>query len=126
MSVTPKQIEAKRRKLREFLGNECAKCGFKGYLEFDHINPKSVKFRIGQKYHYGYEKLLIEAKKCQLLCRKCHWAKTRIDRGLNGKAHGTVNMYNNYRCRCELCREAWNIYFVPRITAYRKRKKMLI
>ena len=24
--------------------------------------------------------------------------------------HGTVNEYGNFKCRCDLCREAWSIY----------------
>ncbi len=25
--------------------------------------------------------------------------------------HGTANAYNNYRCRCAACREAWRVYY---------------
>lgn len=29
--------------------------------------------------------------------------------------HGTANGYNNYKCRCVLCREAWRVYHANRV-----------
>lgn len=28
--------------------------------------------------------------------------------------HGTIYVYSYYKCRCDLCRKAWNDYMLPR------------
>jgi len=45
-----------------------------------------------------------ELSNCQVLCKSCHLKKTIAERPK--PQHGTVNMYNEHRCRCELCKEA--------------------
>lgn len=49
--------------------------------------------------------------------------KKKVD--LKKVKHGIPSTYNNYNCRCDICREAWAMYMRPRIRAYRKNKKML-
>ena len=39
-------------------------------------------------------------------------SRARIQAGDGDPRHGTSNGYNNLRCRCEPCRDAWNTYFV--------------
>lgn len=65
-----------------------------------------------------------ELDKCQLLCKVCHWEKTRIDRNLHKLEHGTVNMYVNGKCRCTICKKAWTSYYSP-IKKQRRKYKQL-
>jgi len=37
--------------------------------------------------------------------------------------HGKASSYNNYKCRCDLCRQAWADYMRDRVRRYRARKK---
>lgn len=103
--------------LKELLGNACVNCSDENNLQFDHVNPNDKTFGIAQ--HPYAKDIYIELQKCQLLCFTCHWDKTRVDRGLDDLSHGTVNMYINDKCRCEECRQAWRIYFAPKLKKYR-------
>lgn len=80
-------------------GMKCAKCGGLKRLEFDHKNPKKKwKHRF-----WSYKKTIIEKelKKCQLLCKECHWEKTTKD--LNFTGH-SVYAYEVKKCRCLVCK----------------------
>jgi len=60
-----------------FKNKKCAKCGSKGKLELDHIDPES---KITHRVWYLSEKRReIELAKCQILCRKCHLLKSKTD-----------------------------------------------
>lgn len=72
-------VNARRRrkqKLIEVFGGKCEKCGYNNCvaaLHFHHIDPKTKKFGIAD---FGvcrsWDRMLEEAKKCQLLCSNCH------------------------------------------------------
>lgn len=101
-------IKAERKaKAINLLGDECIRCGSMENLQFDHINNdrrREERYRlISYLFECGWEKLLREVKKCQLLCRVCHSKKTRKDYGFQGFEHGTLSMYQNKKCRCEDC-----------------------
>lgn len=69
-----------RRRVKERLvraaGGACAVCGYDKHpsaLEFHHLDPSTKSF--GLSAHHvtrSYEELLVEAKKCVLLCANCH------------------------------------------------------
>jgi len=63
--------------LVERLGGKCVECGTTHLLEFDHIDPLTKSFTIAQKMTANIEVLYKEVDKCQLLCRYCHYEKTR-------------------------------------------------
>jgi 5-methylcytosine-specific restriction endonuclease McrA len=65
----------------EALGGVCARCGFDDTLEFDHIDPSTKEFRLARGLA-GYSETRIQAElaKCQLLCKECHYQKSREDR----------------------------------------------
>jgi len=70
-----------RRKLAalEALGGQCADCGDsyrEAQLEFDHIVREGKAFNILARLSYRWPVLVEELKKCQLLCRSCHYEKT--------------------------------------------------
>ena len=74
--------EANRDFLISHLGGKCVKCESTDRLEFDHINPNDKSFNVQGSLGSSLERLLEEAKKCQLLCYGCHlkehgWTKRK-------------------------------------------------
>lgn len=82
------------------LGGECVQCQSTENLEFDHIDRTTKSFSIGKILLGKVDRYLVELKKCQLLCKSCHRAKSiselSVDHG--GGATGKKN------CYCKLCR----------------------
>lgn len=71
-----------RRRVKERLialhGGKCSDCGRIGppyQMEFDHREPDEKKFAISS-YHLGFDKLLEESLKCDLVCCWCHNERT--------------------------------------------------
>ena len=63
--------------LVKMLGGHCTKCGYHksiGALSFHHKNPKKKSFDISNNGNLmqDWEKVVREAKKCELLCLNCH------------------------------------------------------
>lgn len=82
----------------------CVKCGSWDSLELDHIDPATkTAHRIWSWKPSERER---ELAKCQVLCAKCHKAKT-IAEHTKPLVHGTANGYKGKACRCAECR-AWN------------------
>lgn len=66
----------RRRKayLIEMFGGRCLDCGYNvvpAALEFHHREPSTKEFGVGN-WHGSIERLVQEAKKCDLLCANCH------------------------------------------------------
>lgn len=85
-----KERKAKNRAyLIEMLGGKCVGCGVTENLQFDHIDRKQKSFTIGKRLESSLEnKLIPEAKKCQLLCKSCHQLKTTINHDMHSLANG--------------------------------------
>lgn len=70
----------RKRKLVDELGGKCVDCGYSAHLaalDFDHVDPKTKSFNIGQKLSNSpYYELLEEARKCVIRCANCHRIKT--------------------------------------------------
>lgn len=82
----------KRRALAlEFLGNRCVICRAAENLHIDHFDPKTKGGGFEDIYPLSLVKFYAELKKCQLLCEKCHQAKTVREgsyrRGENNSQH---------------------------------------
>lgn len=65
----------------EFMtGKSCVDCGEDDIrvLELDHIVPSKKKFNISQAVTLGFswEDVLLEIKKCRILCANCHKKRT--------------------------------------------------
>lgn len=41
-------------------------------LVFHHVNPEHKRFTIAEKYHYKWNDLIEEIKRCVVLCDDCH------------------------------------------------------
>jgi hypothetical protein len=108
--------QARRRKeLVALFGGKCAKCRAVDNLDFDHIDPGSMSFRLsGWAFNYSWERILKEAAKCQLLCKKCHREKTIKD--LYPDTVCTVTGRGYINCPCDGCR-------VKRNNVYRQAKR---
>jgi 5-methylcytosine-specific restriction endonuclease McrA len=65
----------KKQQLIEHLGGKCVGCGTTKDLQFDHIVRADKSFTIGQCMHKKMDELVVEANKCQLLCKTCHTLK---------------------------------------------------
>lgn len=100
--------------LKDALGGECVDCGTEDDLTFDHVFPETKVFDISQRLDTKVELLYEELQKCQLLCRSCHGVKTQLDMGNQRATHGTISMYNNYKCRCADCTSANTRYYRAR------------
>ena len=88
----------KKAYLIEMLGGKCVGCSTTKNLQFDHIDRKQKEFTIGKSLDYSLEnKLIPEAKKCQLLCKKCHQIKTTINHDMHSLIDGysIINVITN-------------------------------
>jgi hypothetical protein len=64
----------KKRKLVEYKGGCCEKCGYKKCIDafdFHHMDPNQKDFGISAK-SYSFERLKKEVDKCILVCKNCH------------------------------------------------------
>jgi hypothetical protein len=104
-----------RRRADYLSGKSCEQCGSTKQLEVDHIDPSlKVSHRI---WSWSAKRREEELSKTQVLCGRCHKAKTARDRFAQVK-HGNVWMYQRYKCRCDLCRAAKS----AELAAFRARK----
>ena len=139
----------KRLALVEYLKDKkCIDCGMDDIrtLDFDHLNPQikknSISTLIGGRQN-NWKSVKKEIKKCVIRCSNCHRQKTigkpdwysglekfkketkeleKLVRSRHKKStmfHGTDNMYNHGKCRCDLCKEAHRIKHIK----YRQKQK---
>lgn len=67
----------RKRIARMQLGNKCAKCGnMSGRIDFDHIDPTTKEFELGNAQYKSDKDVADEIAKCQLLCASCHASKS--------------------------------------------------
>lgn len=77
-----RRYHIRRAKAIKQLGSVCVQCNEADttLLEFDHIDPSTKLFVIGRRLSAISEKRLqVELNKCQLLCKSCHFEKSKID-----------------------------------------------
>jgi hypothetical protein len=106
--------------LKDLLGGTCAQCGSAEDLEFDHIDPTTKDFSITKMWNRGPEVLLPELKKCQLLCKEHHIAKTMAVRRV---PHGG-GVSGRGGCHCDPCRLKRNEYARDRKRRKRQQIKL--
>ena len=113
-----KRRAGRRGDLLELLGGKCKSCGAGEDLQFDHVVPGTRVFALsGCHLDKAWELILIEAGKCQVLCRTCHHRKS-VEHGEMGGGqnkitdplHGTPYMYTMHNCRCVPCKYAKSLY----------------
>ncbi len=58
--------------------NGCVDCGESDpvCLEFDHTDPSTKEFNIGDSYSKAEDKVLREIQKCEIVCANCHRKRT--------------------------------------------------
>lgn len=85
----PKKVREKRGVSRRFLDGmktmiPCADCEV-NYppmaMDWDHLPGSIKKFSVSEGLHFGYESILEEIEKCELVCANCHRIRTaqRLD-----------------------------------------------
>ena len=105
------RYKARRDAAIKELGGKCKVCGSPENLDFDHRDPSTKLYTLGNLLAGGSEALVqAELKKCQLLCEKCHDSKTLTDLGQESAkiTHGTLSSHRY--CKCRLCKDVWNAY----------------
>lgn len=83
------------------LGGHCVDCGATSRLEFDHVNPATKRFAIGELSSHSEADLAAELAKCVLRCTPCHKAKT-LREDLPVVAHGGGSS-GKKNCKCAAC-----------------------
>lgn len=78
IALAPKGRDSKQR-LVELHGGTCKDCG-ESYppfvFDFDHRDPIDKKFNIAARTRAGWDALLAESLKCDLVCSNCHRLRT--------------------------------------------------
>ena len=82
----------------------CKECGYKDHIEilqFHHKDKEKKVFRFagGNIAYYNWEKVLIEIKKCKLICPNCHMWKHYQERDWFTKQGGKYIKNNNLKNR---------------------------
>ena len=111
--------EEGRARLIAVVGDCCIRCSSTEQLEFDHIDPATKSFNIKHSMSATDPDVLAELMKCQLLCRDCHYAKTRADILARGFTHGTWFGWAKKKCECLDCSAAKRSYHDRRNAARR-------
>ena len=88
-------------KLRTLMGGCCVYCGSTKQLQMHHKVAADKSFNISREFDRPWKELLLEVKKCELVCIKCHKEKHAPHHGLG--------MYSNQKCRCLICKTVWNL-----------------
>lgn len=94
------------RAMIRLLGGACVKCGEIENLQFDHIDPRTKRFTITQRWDANASVLMPELAKCQLLCEPCHIEKTAEEKSV---VHGG-GISGKRNCKCDPCRVRKNEY----------------
>ena len=97
----------------ELLGGACRTCGSCNDLQFDHIDPTTKEFSIGEMFSkYSEAALNRELEKCQLLCFDCHKTKSASEAGERApwnkgsrRDHGSYYGVYTLKCKCNACSE---------------------
>lgn len=106
--------QKRRPELLALIGEACNKCGKVDDLEFDHVDPELKSFDISQNMTASNEEVLLELKKCQLLCKECHFQKTTAEQLSMGFTHGTIYGWMKVHCKCVECLEAKKVWHAAR------------
>jgi 5-methylcytosine-specific restriction endonuclease McrA len=77
------------------LGGSCVLCGATSDLEVDHREWREKSFSIAKLWSVSRKRFEEELKKCQLLCKDCHAAKTRMDLREIRREKGWANQYGS-------------------------------
>lgn len=90
----------RRDKIHALLGGVCVECGTSEDLQAHHRDPETKEFTLASGWHHAWDRLVVEAMKCELLCGDCHREHHRSEH-----PHGTTLRY--WRgCRCDRCKLA--------------------
>jgi hypothetical protein len=96
----------------------CRHCGSKEDLQVDHVDPsQKVTHRI---WSWSLKRRQAELKKCQVLCRTCHRAKSSLE-AFRPIRHGTTRGYRR-GCRCVECLWAIRISRGARRSQFHERR----
>lgn len=104
-----KRYKTKRIKYEEMLGGKCSRCESTDNLHFDHIDPSTKEYNIGNILLGREDRVIQELQKCQLLCETCHHKKTaeelkkREPHNKGNVTHGKHYAAYILKCKCKSC-----------------------
>lgn len=77
--MKPDRKKRWRQRVREYLaaafGNKCAICGYdacRAAFDYHHVEDKDQALSVAMRNGYAWAKIVREARKCVLLCCRCH------------------------------------------------------
>lgn len=78
------RLNSRRESIQELIittlnsGKGCVECGITNpiVLEFDHKDPSTKCFNIGDSYSKPLDKVVLELSKCDIVCANCHRIRT--------------------------------------------------
>ena len=98
------RYEERRTQAVEILGGVCVDCGTTDNLEFDHVDPSTKEFAIGDMFSkYSWEKIEQELIKCVLRCKPCHGIKSLSNGDIYSVEHGG-GLSGKKNCKCPPCK----------------------
>jgi len=68
----------------------CSRCGYNEYagsLDFDHIDTETKVRPVSRMTLGSLKNLILEVRKCIILCKNCHQVKTELNREYMKKEH---------------------------------------
>ena len=68
----------------------CSRCGYNEYagsLDFDHIDTETKVRPVSRMTLSNLKNLILEVRKCIILCKNCHQVKTELNREYMKKEH---------------------------------------
>lgn len=139
MGASHVQSWRNRTKVRmlEAMGNSCQICGYdkcSAALEFHHIDPsgKEFTFATAMKNPSSWDKLVVELRKCVLLCANCHRELHYSSVSLSGVESGFDERYAEYGTKevvislCPVCGKNKSINAVTcSVACARKRSRIV-
>ena len=72
------------------LAKGCLRCGYNEYagsLDFDHIDTETKVRPVSRMTLGTIKNLILEVRKCVILCKNCHQVKTELNREYMKKEH---------------------------------------
>lgn len=106
------RVWIKKRREDYFNGKVCTDCGSIKNLLIHHLDPNTKESH--RIWSWSEERRNRELSKCIVLCGSCHQKRHRP------VTHGSRIMFQNYGCRCELCKEGYRKYW----REYRAKKRL--